>query len=227
MLYAASAGTKLHQQRVPRAQCYFGLDFRWRDTLEDHSPALSDGRNGEDAFHPRETFADALTAAPAEREVGKAGAICLVRRGVAVRVEAERVGEILGATMHDVLTEEKVRSRWNAIGPQSYGTSGHATHRPCGRIESHGFGEDLFGVTEIGVFGERGSAGLGPGAENGVELGVQPGLGFGVLAEKVPGPGQGIGYGFIACKEDGEDFVANLFIGHSGLIACSIGLVVS
>ncbi len=40
------------------------------------------------------------------------------------------------------------------------------------------------------------------------------GFGFGVLGEEIPGPGEGVGYGLVAGEEDGEDFVADLVVGH-------------
>ena len=95
------------------------------------------------------------------------------------------------------------------------GFGGHAAHGPGGRVETHGFGEDLLGVAEGGVVGEGGETAFGGGAEDGVEFGVEFGFGFGVLAEEVPGPGEGVGYGLVAGEEDGEDFVADLLVGHA------------
>ena len=61
------------------------------------APALGEGGDGEDAFHPGEGFADALAGAAAEGEVGELGAGGLGFGREAVGVEAERVGEVLRA----------------------------------------------------------------------------------------------------------------------------------
>ncbi len=95
---------------------------------------------------------------------------------------------------------------------------GHAAHGPGGRVEAHGFCEDLLGVAEGGVVGQRGEALLGAGAEDGVEFGVELCFDFGVLTEEVPGPGEAVGYGLVAGEEDGEDFVADLLVGHAGML---------
>src|ERR1700730_7161517 len=36
-----------------------------------------------------------------------------------------------------------------------------------------------------------------------------------MLGEEIPGPGEGVGYGLVPGQEDGEDFVADLFVGHT------------
>ena len=78
--------------------------------------------------------------------------------------------------------EEEVRAGGDAVGAEGDGLGGHAAHGPGGRVEAHGFGEDLLGVAEGGVVGEGGEAATGAGAEDGVEFGVEAGFGFGVLA---------------------------------------------
>ncbi len=123
-----------------------------------HAPALGDGGDGEDAFHPGEALADALAAASAEGEVGELWAGGFVLGGEAVGVEAEWVGEVLGGAAHDVLAEEEVGSGGDAVGAEGDGFGGHASHGPGGWVETHGFGEDLFGVAEVGVVGEGGEA---------------------------------------------------------------------
>jgi len=44
---------------------------------------------------------------------------------------------------------------------------------------------------------------------------VEFGFDFRVLAEEIPGPCKGVGYGFVTGEEDGEDFVADLLVGHA------------
>ena len=48
------------------------------------------------------------------------------------------------------------------------------------------------------------------------EFCVEFGFGFGVFGRgaEVPGPGEGVGYGLVSSEEDGEDFVADLGVGH-------------
>ena len=38
---------------------------------------------------------------------------------------------------------------------------------------------------------------------------------IGILREEIPGPGEGVGDRLVAGKEDGEDFVADLLVGHA------------
>jgi hypothetical protein len=53
---------------------------------------------------------------------------------------------------------------------------------------------------------------------------VEFGFDFGVLGEEIPGPGEGVGYGLVAGEEDGEDFVADLGVGHAlGLAGAGLG----
>ena len=40
------------------------------------------------------------------------------------------------------------------------------------------------------------------------------GFDFGVLRQEVPGPGEGVGYGLVTGEEYGENFVADLTVGH-------------
>ena len=129
------------------------------------APALGDGGDGEDAFHPGEGLADALAAAAAEGEVGEFWAGGFGFGGEAVGVEAEWVGEVLGGAAHDVLAEEEVGSGGDVVGAEGDGFDGHAAHGPGGWVEAHGFGEDLFGVAEVGVVGQGGEAGMGRGRE--------------------------------------------------------------
>ena len=191
-----------------------------------HLPAGGDGGDGEDAFHPGEGLADALAAAAAEGEVGELVAGGLGLGGEAVGVEAEGVGEEFWGAVHDVLGEEKVGSGGDAVGAELDVLGGEAAHGPSGGVEAHGFGEDLLGVAELREVGEGGEAwthvlGSRCGvpefgwAQDVVEFGVEAGFGFGILAEAVPGPGQGVGNGFVAGEEDGEDFVADLLVVHA------------
>ncbi len=52
-------------------------------------------------------------------------------------------------------------------------------------------------------------------AEDLVEFGVEAGFGGGVLAEAEPRPGEGVGDGFVAGEEDGENLVADLLVVHA------------
>ncbi len=154
------------------------MHLGWGGAEVVHAPALGEGGDAEDAFHPGEALADALAAASAEGEVGELVAGGFVFGGEAVGVEAERVREVLGVAAHDVLAEEEVRSGWDGVGAECDGLGGHAAHGPGGWVEAHGFGEDLFGVAEGGIVGQGGEALGGAGAEDCVEFGVE--LGFDV-----------------------------------------------
>ena len=162
-----------------------------------------------------------MAASGAEGEVGEAGAEGFGFGGETVGIKAERVGEVLGVTAEDVLAEEEMGFGWDAIGAKGDCFGGHAAHGPGGWVESHGFGEDLLGVAEVGVVGEGGEA----VAEDGVQFGVEAGFCVGVLAEEVPSPGEGVGYGFVSGEEDGENFVADLLVGHAFRLGVAGGLV--
>src|ERR1700722_14715813 len=45
------------------------------------------------------------------------------------------------------------------------------------------------------------------------------------MTEEIPGPGEAVGYRLVGGEEDGEDFVADLFVGHAGLLGGVVGLV--
>ena len=159
------ARCELHHEGIAGAEGDLGLRDGWCGAEVGHSPALSDGGDGEDTFHPREALADALAAASAEGEVGELWAGSFVFGSEAVGVEAERVGIVLGGAAHHVLAEEEMSARGDAVGTEGDGFGGHAAHGPGGWVETHGFGEDLFGVAEVGVVGEGGEA---MGAEDNV-----------------------------------------------------------
>ncbi len=110
---------------------------------------------------------------------------------------------------------------WYVVRTEGGVFDGHAAHSPCGWVEAHGFGKDLFGVSEIWVVGEGGESLFRACAKDCVEFGVEFGFYFGVLGEEVPGPGKGVGYCLVSGQEDGEDFVADLGVGHAlGQLAC-------
>ena len=50
--------------------------------------------------------------------------------------------------------------------------------------------------------------------EHSVELGVQPSLGFGVIGQQEPDPGQGVGRGLMSGHEERHGLVAELLVGH-------------
>ena len=83
-----------------------------------------------------------------------------------------------------------------------------------GREEAHRFFDDGFGVGELRQVGGGGEA----IADDGVDFGGEAGILFGILGQQEPGPGQGVGGGFVAGEEEGHDFVAELAVGHAGLI---------
>jgi hypothetical protein len=222
-----SAGEELHHEGIAWAEGDLGLRDGWGGVDVAHAPALGEGGDGEDALHPGEAFADALATATAKGEVGEFRAGGFGFWGEAVGVEAEGIGKVLGVAADDVLAEEEVCAGGDSVGAKLNGCGGHAAHGPGGWIEAHGFGEDLFGVAEGGVVGEGGEALLRAGAEDGVEFGVEFGFDVGVLAEEVPGPGEGVGYGLVAGEKDGEDFVADLLVGHAGVLAGGVGLLVA
>jgi len=151
---------ELHHEGIAGAEGYFCLRDGWGGVEVGHAPALGYGGDGENAFHPGEAFAYALAAASAEGEVGELWPGGFVFWGEAVGVEAEWVGEVFGGAAHHVLAEEEVRSGWDAVGAEGYGLGGHAAHGPGGWVEAHGFGEDLFGIAEVGVVGQGGEAGM-------------------------------------------------------------------
>src|SRR5580698_3739005 len=104
------AGDESHHQGVAGAEGDLGLGNGRGGAEVGHPPALGDGCDGEDAFHPGEALADALAAAAAEGEEGEFWAGGFGFGGKAIRVEAEGGGEVLGVAAHDVLAEEKVRA---------------------------------------------------------------------------------------------------------------------
>ena len=128
----------------------------WGGAEVGHAPALGDGGDGEDAFHPGEGLADALAVAAAEGEVGEFWTGGFGFGGEAVGIEAEGVGEVLGGAAHDVLAEEDVGAGGDVVGAEGGVFGGHAAHGPGGWVETHGFSEDLFGVAEVGVVGQGG-----------------------------------------------------------------------
>src|ERR1700677_4351972 len=79
---------KAHHEWVARAEGYLCLRDGWGGAEIRHTPALGDGADGEDAFHPGEGFADTLAAAAAEGEVGEFVARGFGFWGEAVGVEA-------------------------------------------------------------------------------------------------------------------------------------------
>src|SRR6185312_3063740 len=182
----------LHHHRKFRPQRDFGLRFDGVSGDEAKTPALGYGRESQHAFHPRKAFADALSAASAEREVDEAWAGGFGFVGEALGAEEFGLVPVLGGAMHDVLAEEEVRAGWNTEFAERDGLCRLASHRPCGRIEAHGFGEDHFGVLEASVVFERSFA----AAEHFVDLRGHPGSSFRILREQIPGPGEGVGDGF-------------------------------
>ena len=155
-----------HHQRVAGAKCDLGLRDGRGGAEIGHAPALGDGRDAEDAFHPGEAFADALTVTAAEGEVSELCARGFGFRREAVGIEAERIGEVLRGAAHDVLAEEDVGAGGDVVRAELDFAGGHAAHGPGGWVEAHGFGEDLFGVAKSRVVGESGEALLIAGAED-------------------------------------------------------------
>ena len=144
-----------HVEGVLGAEGDFGLGFWGVGVGVAEAEVLGEGGYGEDAFHPGEGLADTLAAAAAEGEVGVFWAGGFGFGGEAVGVEAEGVGVVGFGAGDDVLGEEEVGSRGKAVGAEGDGAGVHAAHGPGGGVEAHGFGEDLLGVAEGGVVGQR------------------------------------------------------------------------
>src|SRR5882762_8073481 len=80
-----------------------------------HLPALGDGSQHEHAFHPGEALADTLAASAAEGKVGEARAFGFLFFRVAHGIEAQWVGVELRRTVQDVLAEEEMSARRQAV----------------------------------------------------------------------------------------------------------------
>ena len=158
LIRLASAGDELHHEGIAGAKGDLCLRDGRGGAEVGHAPALGNGCDREDALHPGEGFADALTAAAAEGEVGELRAGGFGFGGEAVGIEAERIGEVLRGAAHDVLAEEDVGAGGDVVGAEVNFAGGHAAHGPGGWVEAHGFGEDLLGVAKAGVVGEGGEA---------------------------------------------------------------------
>ncbi len=153
--------------RITGAEGDAGLGDGWVGVGVAHPPAGGDGRDGEDAFHPGERFANALARSAAKGEIGELVADGLVFGGVAVGVEAEGVGEELFRTVHDILREEEVGTGGDKVWAELDVSSGASAHGPGGRVKAHGFGEDLFCVAKVWDVGEGREAVGGWGGRNG------------------------------------------------------------
>src|ERR1700722_20183148 len=105
----AALSASLHKQRNPmfgtKADGRVHGDLRRRARQQAEAPVPDDGREREHALHPRESFADALTAARSERKEGKARTYLrvLLLGGEALRIEAKRIGEEARIAMHNEL----------------------------------------------------------------------------------------------------------------------------
>ena len=150
------AWVQVHHERVAGTEGDLGLDFWWGGAGVGEAPVAGESGDGEDAFHPGEGLADALAAAAAEGEEGEFRAVGFVFDGEAVGIKPKWVGEVLRGAAHHVLAKEEVGSGRYVVRAELDGFGGHAAHCPRGRVEAHGFGEDLFCVTEVGVVGEGG-----------------------------------------------------------------------
>lgn len=162
----------------------------------------------------REGVADALARAVAEGEVGEA-------RDFLEKVTLPTFGEELfgifipaGVAMDNPGDGADAGSLGNGIAAEGMVFDGEASHGPRGRIEPHGFGDDVIGVGKIGKIVESGGAAFKDGGEFGVEFLFD----LRILREEHPGPGEGAGGGFVSGEEEGEGFVAELLSGHAGAI---------
>ena len=115
-------------------------------------PVLQDGGEHQDAFHPGEAVADAEARAAAEGEIGEFGPCGLGFGGEPVGIEAERVGPPAGVMVDNKLGEDEVRAFGNEVAAaHGVGLFGGAGDDPGGRVETHGFSEDLLCVHEAGT----------------------------------------------------------------------------
>ena len=148
--------------------------------------------------------ADTATGAASEGEISesRAGVEVLGVRVPAVGVEVMGVGPEAGVYVGDAGGEEEDGISGEARRAEGEGAEGAAADEPGGGMEAQGFGDDLAGV------GERG--GVGVFGVSLVYFGFKSLAHGGMLGENVPGPGEGVGDGFVAGEEEGEGFVALL-----------------
>jgi hypothetical protein len=155
-----------------------------------------------------------LARAIAEREIGEAGDFF---EEVALPAFGEKFfGIVVPAriAMHDPGDGGDARAFGNRITSERVVFDGEASHGPGGRIEAHGFRDDVAGVRKAGEIVESGSAAVKDGGKFGVEFLFDTRI----LGEEHPGPGERAGSGFVPGEEKSESFIAKLLGGHAGAV---------
>ncbi len=175
---------------------------------------LGEGGQDEGSFHEGEGISDALPRAKAEREVGEARDLFEEVAFPAFREELFGVAVPARVAMNDPGDGGDACAFGDGKTGERVVLDGEAGNGPGGRIQAHGFGEDVAGVSELREIVERG----GPAVKDEIELGVEFCFGAGILGEEHPGPGECAGGGFMTGEEKREGFIAELLRGHAGAV---------
>src|ERR1035441_2171463 len=97
------------------AQCDLWLQCDCLILNQMQAPALRQGHQDQNGFHPREGFSDALATAAAKREVGEFRSLSFCFGRKAFGTENEWIGEVFGIALHEILAEEDEAAGWDAI----------------------------------------------------------------------------------------------------------------
>src|SRR5215470_7991079 len=95
-----------------------------------HAPRLSQRRQHQEAFHPREPFAEALAWPTAKRKIGIAWGGSVWGRLPPGRDERLRVGKVVRVAMCDIRADEKKGALREAIVPDLHLFPRSPRHEP-------------------------------------------------------------------------------------------------
>ena len=132
----------------------------------------------------------------------------------AVRIELLRMLKEAGIAVHDPWAHDHVRSHRKRVAAKFHLFHRAAGQAPGWRIQAHRLLYHSVGVGETRqVFQLRRAA-----AENLAQLLTEFPFDFWMLAQQVPGPGQGNRSGLVPGQQESQDFVMQLAVGHAAAI---------